>query len=216
VSAQSIERVYDRLAPVYGLWAELVEGAARRRARELAAARPGEAVLEVAVGTGKFFSELRHAQPKARRVGVDLSPGMLRRARRRMHAQGEREAALCQADARWLPFPDDAFDVLVNCYMLDLLPEEKVATVLAEFRRVLRPSGRLVVVVMGQQGQSFQALWMWLYKHAPTVVGGCRPVPLSLWLADGWKVEVHEPIVQRGFRSEVFLARPALRQGGAA
>ena len=50
--------VYTRVAPRYDLWATLTESRARRRVVELAAVRDGEAILEVAVGTGLLFTEL--------------------------------------------------------------------------------------------------------------------------------------------------------------
>ncbi len=215
MTRSQIERTYDALAPFYGVWAELTETRARHRALELADAQPGESVLEVAVGTGKLFSSLLRAGNLKPCVGVELSSGMLRRARRRIAAEFGPSGELCRADATQLPFPDATFDVLLNCYMLDLLPEEDIVRALGEFRRVLKPSGRLALVIMTKQGRLLNAAWMGVYRHAPLLLGGCRPVALPPMLAAaGWRVEVREMVTQFRFRSVVILARPqALSKG---
>ena len=117
--------------------------------------------------------------------------------------------AFCRADARQMPFTAESFDVIMNCYMLDLIPESDIPKVLREFRRVLKPTGRLVLLVMARQNWLIQSIWMSVYTLSPTLVGGCRPVSLSAYLtAGGWRTEQGEQISQNGFRSELTLARP--------
>jgi ubiquinone/menaquinone biosynthesis C-methylase UbiE len=205
----SIERVYDVLAPVYRLWAELTETAARRRVLERIAVRPAETVLEVAVGTGKLFAHLQRSAPLRQCVGVELSSGMVKRARRRLLREGAQLPQLCRADARQLPFADGTFDAVVSCYLLDLLAVEHIGRALAEFRRVSRPAGRLALASMAKQGRLLSALWMPIYRAVPALVGGCRPVDLTPLLAGaGWRVRSEEIISQGGFRSAVILAEP--------
>jgi ubiquinone/menaquinone biosynthesis C-methylase UbiE len=216
VTPQKVERFYDTVAPLYGFWARLTESRAARRALEVAALQPGESVLEVGLGTGEFFSRLSIAAKDGRCVGLDLSAGMLRRARRRLDAKGG-AGWLCRGDACQLPFPAASFDVVFGCYMLDLLPEADIHRALAEFFRVTKPQGRLAAVVMARQARAFDAIWMWGYRHAPTLVGGCRPVALAPELAaTGWRIEVAEKISQNGFRSELILARPLRLEERAA
>jgi ubiquinone/menaquinone biosynthesis C-methylase UbiE len=215
MTRRQIERTYDVLAPFYGAWAELTETRARHRALELAKIQPGESVLEVAVGTGRLFSTLARAANLKRCVGVEVSSGMLRRARGRLDSEFRRACTLCRADAVELPFPGEMFDVLFNCYMLDLLPEADIARALEEFRRVLKSSGRLVLVVMAEQGKLLNTAWMGIYRHAPLFLGGCRPVALNPLLKEtGWRVEVQEMLRQWRFRSLVFLARPQVSSAG--
>lgn len=207
--AGRIERVYDVLSPVYGLWAELTETAARRRVLERVRARPAESVLEVAIGTGKLFTHLRRSAPLRPCVGVELSSGMLKRARRRLLRESGQLPVLCRADARQLPFGDGTFDAVVSCYLLDLLAEEDIARALAELRRVSKPAGRLALASMAKQGRLLGAVWMPIYRAAPALVGGCRPVDLTPLLAGaGWRVRSEEIISQGGFRSVVILAEP--------
>ncbi len=134
---------------------------------------------------------------------------MLRTARRHLLRQGILRGALCRADALQIPFPAAAFDVLFNCYMLDLIAEADIPQALAEFGRVLKSSGRLILLSMARQPELLNSIWMWLYCRSPLLVGGCRPVPVSRALGTGgWKIERREMISQFSFRSELIIARP--------
>ena len=104
--------------------------------------RAGEAVLDPGCGTGwqaAGLSRTLGARPGAGPVlGVDLSAGMLRRAR----AAGA--GPLLQADATRLPLAAGSVDLVVTRGVLHHLPD--VVAALAEWRRVLRPGGAVVVV----------------------------------------------------------------------
>ena len=200
---------YDLAAPVYGIWAAVLESRAHRLAGEALASYAGLDLLEVAVGTGIALSGLSAVSAFRRYVGVDLSMGMLKRTRRRLRSAPMERTCLCQADAQALPFRAQAFDALLNSYMIDLLPESEIPIVLREFRRVLHSDGCLVLLVMAEQRPALQRLWMALYRHAPLLVGWCRPVDAAKWLnGSGWELERQEEVSQRGFRSRLIVARP--------
>ena len=206
---QTVERLYDRLAPLYGLWAELFETRARRRAEEMLDIQPGETLLEVAIGTGKHFARLAATSALKFSVGIDLSSGMLRRAHGRVERKGEAKICRCRADASAMPFRDGAFDIILNCYMLDLLEEGDIPVVLAEFSRVLKVTGRLVVISMAEQSPFFNRLWMKLYRCEPLLVGGCRPILAAASISRcGWQVRLREEVRQNGFRTELVVASP--------
>jgi ubiquinone/menaquinone biosynthesis C-methylase UbiE len=207
---QTVGRLYDWLAPLYGLWAELFETRPRRRAEEVLDIQPGETLLEVGIGTGKHFARLARASALKLSVGMDISPGMLRRAHSRLARRAGEQIYLCRGDATGMPFRDGAFDVILNCYMLDLLEEEDLSAVLAEFRRVLKVNGRLVVISMAEQSRFFNKLWMNVYRRVPLLVGGCRPIFVAKSIARcGWQVRVHEEVGQTGFRTELVVALPS-------
>jgi ubiquinone/menaquinone biosynthesis C-methylase UbiE len=205
------ELVYDRMAPFYDAWTALTEKQPQLEALKAADLKPGESVLEVAVGTAMLLVQMMRVPGLRLCVGMDLSSGMLGRARERLLSTLGKGGQLCRADARWLPFPVGAFDAIVSCYMLDLLAEADIPLVLGEFRRVLNGRGRLVLVNMARQSRLVNNIWMWIYRHSPSLVGGCRPVVLPpLLQSGGWRLERDEIITQNGFRSELILARPAV------
>ena len=140
---EAIRRAYDLWSWFYGWLVVPLERKARMLGLSEAAVRSGEKVLEVAVGPGATFVEiLRRVGPSGVAVGVDLSPRMLERTRRRALRAGWKEVEVREADARRLPFPEGTFDVLFNSYMLDLIPLGEMPVVLGEFLRVLKPGGR--------------------------------------------------------------------------
>jgi SAM-dependent methyltransferase len=104
-------------------------------AEYLSGREPGVA-LDAACGTGRFAEFLARRGHEV--VGVDSSPDMLALARRRVP---EGEFHLGELDR--LPLPDDSVDVIVCALALDHVP--RLEPVLAEFVRVLRPGGDLVI-----------------------------------------------------------------------
>src|SRR5574340_1556735 len=132
-----VVEVYTRIVSMYDLWGQLAETKARQRALSLAQIRDGETILEVAVGTGLTFRELLKANPNGHTVGIDLTPAMLEKARQKAAQTPFSRYELLIGDAYRLQFPDAHFDLIVNNYMFDLLPEKDFPIILGEFRRVL-------------------------------------------------------------------------------
>jgi ubiquinone/menaquinone biosynthesis C-methylase UbiE len=174
---ERVPRMYTRLAPVYEAWARATESKARRRVLELASVRPGEDVLEVATGTGVQLVRLAGANPGGRTAGVEISEGMLAQTRRRLEDAGlAEEVEVIEGSALELPIADESFDLIVNGYMLDLLPRDDIPRALAEFRRVLRPRGRLVLSNMTKGERRGHRIWDWAYERGFVVTANCRGV----------------------------------------
>jgi ubiquinone/menaquinone biosynthesis C-methylase UbiE len=174
---ERMPRIYTRLAPVYEAWARATESKARRRVLELASVRPGEDVLEVATGTGVQLVRLAGANPGGRTLGVEISEGMLAQTRRRLeHAGLAGEVEVLGGSALELPIADESFDLLVNGYMLDLLPLDDIPRALGEFKRVLRPGGRLVLSNMTKGERRRHRIWDWAYERGVVVTANCRGV----------------------------------------
>jgi phosphatidylethanolamine/phosphatidyl-N-methylethanolamine N-methyltransferase len=136
-----VRNAYTRWAPVY----DLVFGAIfapGRRAAIAAAEEVGGRILEVGVGTG---ISLPGYSPLSRIVGIDLSEGMLKKARARIGRHGlDNVERLEVMDAEHLSFPDAAFDVVVAQYVVSAVPNPEAA--LDEFARTLRPGGEIVIL----------------------------------------------------------------------
>jgi ubiquinone/menaquinone biosynthesis C-methylase UbiE len=211
IDKNRIPAVYRRIAPTYDLWARLTETKARDICLEWAAIRNGESVLEIAVGTGQAFEKIVSANPDGRNEGIDITEPMLQRARQRMASHPNANYRLAIGDAFDLKFADARFDVIVNNYMFDLLPEADFAAVLAQFKRVLRPGGRLAMVNMTVGEKWRHRLWHGVYRIHPALLGGCRGVRLLPWLEDAGFLRLRRQYVsQFGFPSEIVFGEKGL------
>jgi ubiquinone/menaquinone biosynthesis C-methylase UbiE len=199
--------VYSKTAFIYDIWGMLTETKARQKAMEFANIKNGEAILEVAVGTGLTFLEILKANPDGENIGIDLTPAMLEKAQAKAARSGNGNYQLTTGDAYALQFPDHHFDLLMNNYMFDLLPEKDFSLVLAEFKRVLKPGGRLVLVNMTRGERFHQKFWEGVYHLNPRWLGGCRGVMLQDQLRKaGFRNIKREFLSQLGFPSEIIVA----------
>jgi ubiquinone/menaquinone biosynthesis C-methylase UbiE len=201
--------MYTRLSRVYELWARLTESRARERVLELAAIDAPEDVLEVATGTGVQLASLARANRGGRTAGVELSEGMLKETRRRLDAEGlSADVELTAGSGLDLPHADESFDLVVNGYMLDLLPRDDIPRALTEFARVLRPGGRLVLSNMTVAERRRDRVWDWLYSKGIVLTANCRGVLAAPVLAElGFTGIEREYIGQMTFPTEIVAAR---------
>lgn len=99
----------------------------------LAGVAPGQEVLDVACGTGRYL-EL-HLEAGNRPTGVDISPDMLQHARRNLAGKN---VPLLSGDAEALPFPDRSFDGVTCIRLYQRVPASVRQTMLSEVKRVGR------------------------------------------------------------------------------
>ncbi len=202
-----VRQIYRKLAAGYDVWGNLAESKARKLSLKLADIHDGDAVLEVAVGTGLTFAEILKLNPSGMSVGIDLTEEMLVKARKRADKTGSGNYTLKVGDAYNLEFPDDTFDVVLNNYMFDLIPEEDFIRVLTEFKRVLKPGGKLVLASMTQGQKWFNNIGEGLYQIAPVLLGGGRGVNLQPYVDSAGFKDLHrEYISQFMFPSEIVYA----------
>ena len=202
---QEIVRKYNLLASVYDVFGILMESKARKRALEMASIQNGERVLEVAFGTGLNLVEILKQNPKGWVDGIDVSEKMLEKTLKRISKTGNKNYTLHLGDCRHLPFETGTFDVLMNQYLLDILPVEDFLPLLDEFYRVLKPAGRLVLVHMTRGEKWLNQIYVGLYKLKPPLLAGCRGVLSRPFLEKiGLKDIRREFISQFGFPSEVI------------
>lgn len=109
--------------------------------RDLVARLGSASILDVPVGTGRFFGYYANR----RLAGIDISESMLDKARERACALGMQNAILQLGSVTALPFADREFDLVLCWRLLHLLPPETLAPALAEMARTC--SGVLCVQV---------------------------------------------------------------------
>jgi demethylmenaquinone methyltransferase / 2-methoxy-6-polyprenyl-1,4-benzoquinol methylase len=152
---------YDRINAAFSLGS----GAwYRRRALLRAGLRPGQRMLDVAIGTGLVAREgLRILGRREAVTGLDLSEGMLAEARRGL------AIPLIRARAEALPLADASFDFLSMGYALRHVPD--LGAAFAEYRRVLRPGGRLLLLEIGRpEGRlAYRAARFYLGRVVPAL-----------------------------------------------
>jgi len=149
--------MFDRIAPVYDAMNRVMTMGLDVRWRRLGAravVRPGDSVLDAACGTGDFaVADLRAGA--ARVVGLDFSPRMLERARRKAP-----QVEWVEGDLLALPFADAAFDAATVGFGVRNVGDLELA--LRELRRVVRPGGRVAILeITRPRGplRPFYSLW---------------------------------------------------------
>jgi ubiquinone/menaquinone biosynthesis C-methylase UbiE len=136
------EREYDRLSADYDRrWQRYVATTTGFLAAWLKL-DGSETVLNVACGTGALEQLLLGRHPDQKIEGVDLSEGMLERARRKLARFPN--AAFRKADAAKLPFQESVFDVVICANAFHYFEDPLRA--LRETSRVLKPGGRVVLM----------------------------------------------------------------------
>jgi demethylmenaquinone methyltransferase / 2-methoxy-6-polyprenyl-1,4-benzoquinol methylase len=137
----------------------------RRATADSVRAAPGDRVLDLGCGTGMLARRVASVSG-ASVIGVDVSDGMLRRARRTV---GD-FVGLVQGSAFALPFADRAFTGVVSGFVLRNLDDLPAA--LAEMARVVRPGGRIALVdITEPRGPLFRGAFDAYFGRAAPVVG---------------------------------------------
>lgn len=142
--------VFHSVAAKYDLMNDLMSGGIHRVWKhftiESSAVRAGQRVLDIAGGTGdlaKRFAQL--VGPQGRVVLADINNSMLKVGRDKLIDKGVAGNTFCvQADAQFLPFPDNYFHCITIAFGLRNVTDKDLA--LESMLRVLRPGGRLLVL----------------------------------------------------------------------
>jgi ubiquinone/menaquinone biosynthesis C-methylase UbiE len=145
---------YQRLAPMYDLMESFPEQRYLPWRKHLWSLVRGPRVLEVGVGTGKNIEFYPH---NLEVTGIDLTPGMLARARKRAESLN-RKVDLLLGDVQCLDFPEDSFDTVVATFVFCSVPDPVQG--LSEVRRVVKPGGQVLILEHLRSAQPLVGLLM--------------------------------------------------------
>ena len=208
LAKEKVAAKYNILCHIYDIFGLIMESKARQRAIEIANIRNGENVLEVAVGTGLNFVEILKRNPHGWNEGLDISPKMVKKAKKRAEKTGLTNYNIKVGDSRNLPYANDVFDLIINQYMFDIFPVSEYDYVLKEFRRILKPSGRLVLVNTTRGEKLRDCLFNYLFHIYPTQFSRCRGVIMNSHLERFHFQDIkREYIVNYAFPSEIVCSR---------
>ena len=148
--AGRVANVFHSVAARYDLMNDLMSGGVHRLWKrftiELAAVRPGQTILDIAGGTGDLsYAFAKKVGPDGLVVLADINESMLNVGRDRLTDRGiAGNLQYAQADAQYLPFPDNTFDCITIAFGLRNVTDKDLA--LRSMLRVLKPGGRLLVL----------------------------------------------------------------------
>jgi len=148
--ARLVRTVFDSVADNYDLMNDLMSFGVhrlwKRYAVNMAGIRPGQAILDLAAGTGDLTRLMApHTGPGGHVVLADINAAMLENGRRALLDRGiSGNVSFALANAEQLPFPDNSFDLVTIAFGLRNITDKQAA--LYSMQRVLRPGGRLLVL----------------------------------------------------------------------
>lgn len=148
--------VFHSVAARYDLMNDLMSAGIHRIWKrftiELSGVRKGNAVLDIAGGTGDLAARFADiVGPEGRVVLADINDSMLKVGRDKLLDNGRLgNLEFVQADAQSLPFPDDSFDCVTIAFGLRNVTDKDAA--LRSMLRVLKPGGRLLVLEFSKPG----------------------------------------------------------------
>ncbi|NOX66664.1 MAG: methyltransferase domain-containing protein, partial [Chlorobi bacterium] len=157
------------------------------------------------------FEQIVKLNPNGKNIGIDLSPDMLKKAEKRLKKSKSINYELKEGNTLKLDFESNSFDLLVNNFMVDLMPANTFDKIAEEFFRVTKPNGNVVVSTFSYGKKKINKFWFWMAQKFPDLLAGCRPVSFKESLINaGFEIEQDLEISQNTFPSEVIKARKVI------
>ena len=200
----AVRGMFDRIAPVYDVMNRVMTAGLDRSWRRLAVEaviQPGDRVLDACCGTG----DLAVAAEREGGIvtGLDFSPRMLERARRKSET-----VTWIEGDLLALPFDEGSFDAATVGFGVRNVADLEAA--LAELHRVLRPGGRLAILEITQPRGGLRPFFSLWFERIVPLLGKILPggkaytyLPASVRRFPGAE-ELAALLEQRGFEQVRF------------
>lgn len=178
---KQVGEMFDAIAPAYDFMNTMMTGGLHVRWRNRALKMVStllpqggpKMVLDVACGTGDVSFRLHELFPKAHITGLDLSPGMLEIAERKlamMDLSAQKHITFLEGDSLKMPFPDETFDVVTVAYGVRNF--ERLEDGYREMRRVMKPGGVICVIELSEPSNGLIKGGYRVYsRHVIPVVG---------------------------------------------
>ncbi len=172
-----------------------------------------EHVVEFGCGTGKLAARLlNEVLPRqCHYTGIDISETMVALCQQNTAPYAPRAKCYQGNGKPVLDISMQSADHFISAYVLDLLDEKDVHTLLEEAHRILKPGGFLCLASLGHGkgilSRTVETIWNLLFRVSPAIVGGCRPVSLHNFInPQQWQLSFNQTIVSYGIPSEVLIA----------
>lgn len=161
-------RRYQRLSRFYNLVETMAEKGYHPWRERIWSYANGGSVLEVGVGTGK---NLPYYPASAYITGIDLTPGMLKQAKRKARTfEFDSRVDLQIGDVQALDFPDSSFDTALATFVFCSVPNPVLG--LREMKRVVKPGGRILLLEhMRSSNPAFGIIMDWLNPIVVRMMG---------------------------------------------
>lgn len=168
-----VQRLFGRIAPIYDLANRVMSLGLDKKWRAFAARYlalgTGELGLDLGTGTADLaIAIIRRAGPGTRMIGMDITPEMLERGRRKIARLGLQESIeLRIGDSEHIDLPDNSVDGCCSAFMVRNLTD--IGQGFREMLRVVRPGGRVVCLEISHPpGKIFGSLFhLYFYRLAP-------------------------------------------------
>jgi demethylmenaquinone methyltransferase/2-methoxy-6-polyprenyl-1,4-benzoquinol methylase len=169
LAPDAVQRMFDRIAPVYDVMNRTMTAGLDRRWRRITAetvVTSGDDVLDACCGTGDLAIAATRRGGKV--TGLDFSQRMLERARRKAP-----ELEWIEGDVLTMPFADGSFDAVTVGFGVRNVDD--LAAALVEFRRVLRPGGRLGILEITRPRGLFAPFYRFWFDGVVPLLGNVLP-----------------------------------------
>jgi len=174
------EEYYSKLSRYYD-WLASSEKRFIRIGLSLLSPQAGERILEIGFGTGYAQQMIAQNVQNGLSVGLDLSAGMGKVAQKKLSGSGILDRVdLVQSDTLPIPLQENYFDGVYSSFTLELFDSPLIPTVLSECQRVLKPSGRLVIVSLSKDNPlGLIGKFYEVFHNSFPQIADCRPIPLK-------------------------------------